>query len=283
MASVVIPAYNEGRIIERCLSHLLADAEPGELEVIVVCNGCRDDTAARARRFADRGVTVLETDIPSKSNALNLGDAQATRFPRVYLDADIRLGISAIREMAAMLGEDSQLVVVSPRPVVDLADRSWGVRAYYRVWTELPYFKEGMIGSGVYAFSRRGRARFGTFPDIIADDEYARRVAAPTERANTPGATFTITPPKNLRSIINVNTRVRAGMYELEARFPELSTNKGTDAGRTLRVIASRPDLWPFAPVYLGVMLVAKVRGHRKLRRREHALWNRDETARGAP
>src|SRR5262245_58336894 len=49
MASVVIPAHNEARVIERGLSSLLEGARPGELEIVVVCNGCTDDTAARAR------------------------------------------------------------------------------------------------------------------------------------------------------------------------------------------------------------------------------------------
>ena len=31
MISVVIPAYNEGAVIDRCLETMLADAKPGEL------------------------------------------------------------------------------------------------------------------------------------------------------------------------------------------------------------------------------------------------------------
>ena len=46
--SVVIPAHDEEAVIERCLGTLLADARAGEVEVVVVCNGCTDDTAARA-------------------------------------------------------------------------------------------------------------------------------------------------------------------------------------------------------------------------------------------
>ena len=45
----MIPAYNEGEVIERCLKALLADAREGEFEIVVVCNGCKDDTAARAQ------------------------------------------------------------------------------------------------------------------------------------------------------------------------------------------------------------------------------------------
>ena len=95
MPSIIIPAYNEGQVIERCLDAVLADAKPGEFEIVVVCNGCKDDTAERARRYGDR-VTVVETPVGSKIGALNLGDDHATRFPRFYVDADIQLTAHAM-------------------------------------------------------------------------------------------------------------------------------------------------------------------------------------------
>lgn len=79
MTAIIIPAHNEVAVIERTLTALLDQAGPDD-EVIVVCNGCSDDTAAVARRFAER-VTVLETEVPSKTNALNLGIVQPARFP----------------------------------------------------------------------------------------------------------------------------------------------------------------------------------------------------------
>src|SRR3954453_3171433 len=95
LASVVIPAHDEASVIGRCLRALLAGAEPGELEVIVVCNGCHDDTAAVARAHAPDAV-VLELPAPSKPAALNAGDAEATRFPRIYLDADVEVPLSVV-------------------------------------------------------------------------------------------------------------------------------------------------------------------------------------------
>lgn len=283
MVSIIVPAYNEGRTIERCLDAMLDGAEPGEFEIIVVPNGCKDDTAARARAYENRGVKVIETPVGSKSNALNLGDQAATRFPRFFVDADIVLTPAAIRDVASMLGEDSDLVVAAPRPIVDYADRSLLVRSYYTVWTSLPYFTEGMVGSGVYAFSRKGRARFDRFPDIIADDEFARLQAAPHERACSDRTSFRITPPTSLRAILHINTRVRAGNYELRAKFPELARHDNTNPARSLRVIARTPRLWPHAPVYLGLQFLAKLRAHRKLRQRQEKIWERDESSRAEP
>jgi glycosyltransferase involved in cell wall biosynthesis len=280
VVSIIVPAYNEGRTIERCLTAMLEGTKAGELEVIVVANGCSDDTAARARAFESRGVKVIDTPVGSKSNALNLGDALATRFPRFYVDADIVLTPQAIRDVAAMLDDDSDLVVAAPRPIVDYSERSLLVRSYYTVWTSLPYFTEGMVGSGVYAFSRKGRARFDRFPDIIADDEFARLQAAPHERACSSRSSFRITPPTTLRAILHINTRVRAGNYELRERFPELVRNDNTNPSRSLQVIALTPRLWPHAPLYLGMQFLAKLKAHRKLRQRAEKVWERDESSR---
>jgi glycosyltransferase involved in cell wall biosynthesis len=279
MISVVIPAYNEGAVIERCLTTMLADAKPGELEIIVVCNGCKDDTAARARKFEPR-VKVVDTPIGSKIHALNLGDEHATSYPRFYVDADVQLTTQAVRDVAALLGDDSPILVAAPRAVVAYEDRSPLVRAFYKVWTSLPYFRENMIGSGVYAFSRRGRERFDKFPDIIADDEFARLTAAPHERRASESATFTIHPPRTLRGVVNINTRARAGNYELRRKFPHLFENANTDAQRSLGIIARSPELWAQAPIYLGVMLLAKLKAHRKLAKRLEKVWERDDSSR---
>ena len=54
-------------MIARTLKPLAPLAAAGQLEVIVACNGCTDETAAIARGF--HGVTVLELPQPSKTAA----------------------------------------------------------------------------------------------------------------------------------------------------------------------------------------------------------------------
>jgi hypothetical protein len=276
MPSIIIPAYNEEKSIERCLSTLLRDALPDEFEIIVVCNGCKDNTAERARKFSDR-VQVLETEVPSKPNALNLGDELATRFPRFYIDADVQIDAAGIRDVASMLGDDSPIMVAAPRAVVAFQDRPLLVRSFFHAWTALPYFKEDMIGSGVYALSRRA---FDRFPDIIADDEFARLVATPSERKTSANSTFTIYPPRTLSGLLKIHTRARAGSMQIAEQFPDMAKNNNTDSGRTLRVIATTPALWPHAPVYLGVQFLAKLKAKEKLKQRREKEWERDDSSR---
>src|SRR5262249_4085487 len=96
LGSVVIPAHNEGEVITRCLDALFDGVQPGELEVIVVCNGCIDDTAALARA-SGHPVRVIELEAASKSAALRAGDEATRTFPRLYVDADVTLpGPSAL-------------------------------------------------------------------------------------------------------------------------------------------------------------------------------------------
>jgi glycosyltransferase involved in cell wall biosynthesis len=101
MTAIIIPAHNEAAVTGQTLQGLLRQVGEGD-EMIVVCNGCSDDIAGVARHFDPR-VTALETDVPSKTNALNLGDRRARSFPRVYLDADVVLGEGALAEIVRVL------------------------------------------------------------------------------------------------------------------------------------------------------------------------------------
>ena len=113
LASIVIPAHNEAEVIGRCLDALFTGVEPGELEVIVVCNGCVDETAALARS-SGHPVRVIELQTASKATALREGDMAARTFPRLYLDADVVLSGSSARKVAERLNAGA----VAARPPV---------------------------------------------------------------------------------------------------------------------------------------------------------------------
>ncbi len=192
--SVVVPAHNEEVVIGRCLSALFAGADEGELDVVVVCNGCDDRTAEVARRAAPLA-TVIEIPVASKVAALNAGDQAARHFPRFYLDADIELSVAAVRQVAAVLAEGG-VMCAAPRPYFDVAGRTWPIRAFYDVWKEVPYRALDMVGSGVYALSEQGRARFGEFPELTADDQFVQQQFGPAELKSVGDASFVVHPPR---------------------------------------------------------------------------------------
>ncbi len=134
--SVIIPAHDEEAVIGRCLGTLLEGAEPGELEIVVVCNGCRDGTAAAARAAAPEA-TVVELPQPGKAAALNEGDRWASVFPRVYLDADVEVSVVDLRRVAEALAQPG-VFCAAPLPHFALRGRPWVVRKFYEAWEWLP-------------------------------------------------------------------------------------------------------------------------------------------------
>lgn len=277
MISVIIPAHNEASVIARTLKAMSEGAEPGELEVIVVCNACTDDTASVARRFAPL-VRVIETDIPGKTNALNLGDEAAQGFPRIYADADVIVTVKTIRTLARRL-EQGDVLAVAPTPSFDLTRCSWPVRACYEIRSLLPSAQEGIGGSGVYALSQAGRARFPEFPALTADDGYVRIQFQPEERETLRSASSTVFPPRTIKDLIATKTRAHYGSFELAALFPGLWENRGESNHKSLIHLFKDPRLWIKLATYCLVTAIAKHRAQSRLRGGS-AVWERDHTSR---
>lgn len=165
---------------------------------------------------------------------------------------------------------------------VDLSRSSWPVRAYYRVWTRLPYVREGMMGVGVYAVSEEGRRRFDEFPDVISDDGYVRMLFDPTERSRVEGARVRVTAPRRFNDLIRIKTRSRLGVYELHRRYVELASReqRSKSYGGALGTVAFQPWLWPHAGVYLAVQLATRRRAQRQLASLNSYVWERDTSSR---
>lgn len=89
--SIIVPAYNEGVLMERALESLM-ELEYPEYEVVVVDDGSKDDTLARAAKWEGRRgpveVKVVTKRNGGKASALNAGIA-ASKHPFILcMDAD---------------------------------------------------------------------------------------------------------------------------------------------------------------------------------------------------
>ena len=274
-ASVVIAAHNEELGIGRCLDELLAASSELDLQIIVVCNGCTDRTASIASSYGEP-IEVLELERAGKISALNAGDSCATWFPRFYVDADVRLSPASLVAMVDTLEEPGVHAVV-PTMQPELSDRPWTVRSYFTVWSELPYFREGIASSGAYGLSEDGRARFDCFPDVLSDDHFALSLFARGERRVALGATSTIEAPWSLREIVKIKTRGFLGNRQLGDRrqTSEQDQRRSSWAG----VVARRPALWLHAPLYVVVNAVAELRARRRWSSGDFS-WERDDSTR---
>ena len=278
MTSVVIAAHNEAAVIGRCLDALLSD-RAGSLDVTVVANGCTDDTAHVAR--ARPGVRVIELPVASKAAALNVGDAAANGWPRVYLDADIVLPAAAVHRLTAAVAAGPALAAV-PRRRLALDGCPLPVRAYYAVHTRLPAFRTALFGRGAIALSATARGRFDRFPDVIADDLFLDSQFTPDEKCEVADVAAWVAAPRRTRDLIRRLSRVRAGNTQLRQHDATRAGGTGGPRTRTasrlswLRdVVLPCPWLAPAAVCYVLLTLAASVRA-----RRHSSGWGRDDSSR---
>jgi len=278
MFSVVIPAHNEEAVIAQSLKRLTEGAAPGEFEIVVSCNACKDRTADIARSFS--GVTVIETEKPGKPNALTLADQVATAFPRIYLDADILMTTETARELARALSQGS-IHAAAPRLKVDVQGRSWLLKAYYAIWTRLPYCTQSMVGSGVYALSEQGRSRFGDFPELLAEDDFIRLLFAPHERKTLPDHDFIIAAPTSFGALLKLRRRWERSNRQIDNNFDGMRQNDERDYMPFLKEFLVRPSLWLAFPVYVYAIVSSRVAAAWQLRFAKNPWeWTRDNTAR---
>jgi cellulose synthase/poly-beta-1,6-N-acetylglucosamine synthase-like glycosyltransferase len=102
--SLVIAAYNEAAIIAGKVAEALALDYPRErLEVIVTCDGCADDTAARAR--AAGADLVLENPRVGKVRAQDAAVERAGGDVVAFSDANARWEPDALRRLVAAFAD----------------------------------------------------------------------------------------------------------------------------------------------------------------------------------
>jgi cellulose synthase/poly-beta-1,6-N-acetylglucosamine synthase-like glycosyltransferase len=112
----IIPAHNEGLLVERCVKSLVAQfaGQPeAPRNLLVVAHNCEDDTAARA---AAAGADVVKLDDPSqrgKACALRFGIAHALNAGAeavVIVDADSIVGPGFVTKMQDALSSGAEAV-----------------------------------------------------------------------------------------------------------------------------------------------------------------------------
>ncbi|MEU9300165.1 glycosyltransferase family A protein [Streptomyces sp. NPDC048269] len=292
MTSIVIPAHNEGRVIGRLLDALLADASTPTAssasgpDVVVVCNGCTDDTAEVAAARGPR-VRVVEIPTPSKHTALRVGDEHAHGFPRLYVDADVVVGAADVRALAGALTRNPNLLATAPGRDVPLTGCAWPVRAYYQVWQRLPAVREGLFGRGVIAVSETGHARITALPPLMADDLAASLAFGPGERRVVEAARVVVHPPRTWSDLVRRRIRAATSSAEYErfqasrrADAPAMpSARTGTADLRAL--LRTQPRLLPAVVVFVVAALAARRGARKAIRGGDFSTWLRDESSRG--
>jgi GT2 family glycosyltransferase len=275
--AVIIPAHEEEAVIGRTLGSIAPLAALPGIEVVVVANGSTDRTAAIARGF--EGVRVIELAEASKTAALNAGDAAVTRWPRLYLDADIDVDPAAVLTVFDALG-DPTVLAARPRFVYDVSGATAPVRGYYRARARIPVPATRLWGAGGYAVGERGHERFTRFPAVTADDSWFDAQFPDDAKRVVATAPMLVRTPRDLRGLLAVLVRQRRGYLELG-----IASEAGSRLKASLAAVRGPRDAADMA-WYVGLTLAARRRARQVVRGHARASWERDASSRtsdGAP
>jgi glycosyltransferase involved in cell wall biosynthesis len=174
--SVIVPAFNEEKLIERCLANVGQAAgtwtkHKWAWEVIVCDNNSADRTADLAKQS---GARVVFEPINQISRARNRGASVAAGEWLVFIDADAAPNAALFHELASAIerrdvaGGGALVRLDSVAPVVRLAEGCWNALSRLMLWAagsfvfcradlfrELGGFSEELFASEEIDFSQR--------------------------------------------------------------------------------------------------------------------------------
>ena len=134
--SIVIPAFNEERLIERCLRSvtdaLTAHSNPGVTsEIIVADNNSTDNTAYLAKHA---GAQVVFEPINQIGRARNAGAAVATGDWLLFLDADSVLSPELLGDILHVMKSGTYVGCGS---TLSMPGLPWWASGILRFWTQM--------------------------------------------------------------------------------------------------------------------------------------------------
>lgn len=169
--SIIIPALNEEKMIERCLESLtrLAFARD-QFEVLVVDNGSRDKTLVIADSFKNRlNLRVLQQAGVRISGLRNLGAREAMGDIVAFLDADCLAPADWLDRILALAPTDGAGVLGAHYLLPE--DSSWVGRTWHR-YQEAPKSGEvSHVPAGDLIMRREDFLKLGGFDETIQTNE----------------------------------------------------------------------------------------------------------------
>ena len=273
--SVVVPAHNEGAGIRRVLGLLTSGSPERDVEVIVACNGCTDNTVEVAREFRD--VVVVEIPEASKRLAMKAADEIATHGYRAYLDADIAVSRQDLLALVDAL--DDVTIASGPERRLGLDASSWAVRWYYDVWQRLPAVREGLFGRGLIVLAPAAHERVRGLPLVMSDDLAISEAFMPQERRVVSGTVAVIEAPRTVRDLIRRRIRIATGNTQLD-QLGMRSAVARTSVKDLIQIASGSPALVAKVAVFVGITSIGRVLARQRVRRGDYTTWSRDDSSR---
>lgn len=281
LVSIIVPAFNEAKVIESAMRSLAALDYP-HLELVVVDDGSTDGTYRRALAEAARlpGIAVRVVTQPNqgKARALNRGIAEARGDLVLCVDGDSVLAPQSLRRAVRHFADPHVGAVAGNVKVVN--------RVNLLTWLQALEYVEGLnmvrraqaffglvniVPGPLGLFRREAVRQVGGYPaDTYAED--CDLTLSLLERgwklAYEPDAVSLTEAPERLGPLFKQRYRWTRGMIQALRKRKRLLFAPGTSFAMrvTLGYMLVESLLWPLANVLANVMLLAVVAEYGALR-----------------
>ncbi|MEK6818731.1 MAG: glycosyltransferase [Nanoarchaeota archaeon] len=225
--TILIPAYNEEKSIEKTIKSALSLNYPKEkLEVIVIDDGSKDKTYELAKRFASNQnlvVKVLTKKNGGKGTALNLGIKNASGEIIVSMDADSFVSPDALKKMIYYFKNEKVMAVTPSMGVYKpsgFLQRIQQIEYYMGVFLRKSFATMNAIHITPGAFSAYRKSFFEKYggydeKNITEDLEIALRIQSKNFIIeNSPKSVVYTIAPKSFRSLLVQRRRWYTGLVK---------------------------------------------------------------------
>jgi cellulose synthase/poly-beta-1,6-N-acetylglucosamine synthase-like glycosyltransferase len=122
LVSVVVPAYNEEKSIARCIEKLLNQDYEGAMEIIIVNDGSRDQTAEIASQYPIKLIDLKKNG--GKANALNRAVEDAKGDIIIFSDGDSDMAKDAISSLIRCFDANPTVDMVTGNVLINDSGKS---------------------------------------------------------------------------------------------------------------------------------------------------------------
>ena len=113
IVSIIVPAYNAERTINRCIDSILKQSY-GNLEIIIINDGSKDSTEEKCMKYIKiKKIKYIRINNSGVSNARNIGIENSTGTYIMFVDSDDYIEKNMVERLYDNINENVDLVICS--------------------------------------------------------------------------------------------------------------------------------------------------------------------------
>lgn len=233
--SILIPAYNEGKIIKQCLdSALKIDYPKNKLELIVINDGSTDNTAELVKPYMGRGVILINKKNGGKATALNLGLKKSSGRYVACMDADSIIQSSTLKKMILAFDEEKVASVTSAMKVYKPKNLLQGIQSIEYILAILLRKLMGQINTisaipgpfGIYRKDVLNKVGYFDVNNLTEDNEIAMRLQYHEYKIRNVSDAYVYTlAPSSLKGLHKQRLRWYRGLFKNSLKYKKMMFN----------------------------------------------------------